>query len=497
MTDSSMPATLCVDAGTTLIKSVVFAGDGAELVVTKQPTAVTHPRRGYGEQDMAEVWAAVRATITEAVAASPQPIGLVCVTAQGDGAWLVDAAGDPVRPAILWNDARSVQVLDRWRAEGVLERAFRINGSLSNLGLPNAILRTLVADDAAALDSVDAVLTCGSWLYLKLTGVRGLHVSEASAPWLDIVDDRSSPELLELYGLSDYAGLVPPVLDADELAALVLPGVAADLGLPAETPVVLAPYDVVAAAAGGATVLPGAAYCILGTTLCTGSVAEAPDTTGPPSGLTLRTLHGGPVIRAFPTLAGTGVVDWLAELLGLPGGAAVTELAAQADGTGGARVWPYLSEAGERAPFLDEHARGVITGLSFGTGRAELARATVEGLAHVVRDCLHASGVRPVDLALSGGGSASDLWCAVLADVTGVPTVRTVDSQIGAKGAMVYAGVAVGAYPSVVEASEALVRPGTRFEPDPAKRSSFDDAHEEFLGARAAFADRWASWVAR
>ncbi|MEP6981433.1 MAG: FGGY family carbohydrate kinase [Nakamurella sp.] len=488
--------TLCLDAGTTLIKAVVFDEQGNELVVTKRPTVVSSPRPGHAEQDMTEVMAALVAAAAEAVSRSPQPIDLISITAQGDGAWMVDRAGDPVGPAMLWNDARAVEVIRRWQDEGVLDAAFAVNGSLSNLGLPHAIMSSLLTADPQAMDRVAHVLTCGSWVFLNLTGLVGLHISEASAPWLDIAHDTYSAQLLDLYGLTAQGGLIPPVLTSTEVVQPLLPAIADRIGCAAGIPVVLAPYDVVATAAGGGSVAPGAAFCILGTTLCTGVLMAAPDTTGVPSGLTLRVAAGGPVIRAFPTLAGTGVVDWLAGMTGAADAAAVTALAASSvPGAHGIRVWPYLSPAGERAPFLDADARGMITGLSFSHTPADLARATVEGLAHVVRDCLSAIPTRPSDIAISGGGSASDIWCAAIADVTGTATVRTADSQIGAKGAMIHAVVATGEYGSVADAARALVRHGRRFEPDPELGAFYDGRHADFLESRELIAPRWPVWT--
>lgn len=491
-------ATLCVDAGTTLIKAVVFDPAGAELAVARRATVVSSPRPGHAEQDPVEVWDAVVGAVREAAAASPVPVRRVAVTAQGDGAWPVDADGSPTGPAVLWSDARARGVVERWRAQGVLEAAFAVNGSLTNAGLPNAVMVHALEGDPRALDGVGAVLTCGSWLFARMTGRVGLHPSDASAPWLDVATGTVSDALLELYGLSAHRALVPPVLDAGQVVQPLGAAAAEQLGLAAGTPVVLAPYDVVATAAGGGTVRPGSAFCILGTTLCTGVVAAAPDTTGPAAGLSLRVGDGPTVVRAFPTLAGTGVLDWLAALLGLPGAADVVALAEQVPaGSALPMIWPYLSPAGERAPFLDADACGVVAGLSFEHSRAHLARAAVEGLAHVVRDCLDATGVTPRELVVSGGGSASRLWCATIADVTGVTAVRASDSQVGAKGAMVHAAVATGEHASLADAVAALVVPADRFDPDPAAAAGHEQRHAEHVESRALLATRWSRWSGR
>ncbi|MFE1646555.1 FGGY family carbohydrate kinase [Microbacterium sp. P01] len=479
-----MSAILCVDAGTSVIKSVVFSADGRELTVSRRPTRVSRPESGRVEQDMADVLGAVLTTMREAVAASSEPVTSIAITAQGDGFWPVGADERPAGDAILWNDGRADGVLAAWEADGTLERVFRINGSLGNKGLPNAIMRHQL-DRGPGLDGVDCVLTCGSWIFLALTGVRGLHFSEASAPWLDVHTGGGSGMLLELYGLQDYATLVPRVLEGDELVQPLRRDIALSAGLEPNTPVVLAPYDVVATALGSGAVDVADAFCILGTTLCAGVIEAHADTTGEPGGLTLLTGHGPSVVRAFPTLAGTGVVDWTAQLLGLPDAAALTELASQSPpGANGVIIWPYLSGVGERAPFLDRSARGTIGGLHFAHSRADIARACLEGLAYVIKECASAASTSSTALAMSGGGSGNSFWCQIVADVTGVPALRPADSQVGAKGAMIAAAVSRGLYADADEAARHLVRHTRVFEPDASVAPLYADRFETFTRTR-------------
>lgn len=493
-----MSATLCVDAGTTMIKSVIFDSDGTAVATASRGTAIRSPRPGHMEQSMAEVLDAVIATITEAVSRSPLPVSTIVLTAQGDGFWPVGAARQPAGPAILWNDARSADIIARWSVDGTLEDAFRINGSLSNLGLPNAILRTLLVEDVDRVSGYDAVLTCGSWVFLGLTGVTGLHESDASAPWMRASSGEIDDELIDMYGLSAQRHLIPPILRGAELVHPLLPKIAALIGVPAGTPVVLAPYDVVATGTGSGAVEDGDAFCILGTTLCTGVLHGSADTSGTPSGLTLATGPGAPWTRAYPTLAGTGVLDWTATLLGLPGAAALGDVAAESPaGARGMTVWPYLSPAGERAPFLDSSARGVIGNVRLDHQRSDLARAVFEGLAHVILDCVLESGANVRELTLSGGGAASALWCQTIADVTGLATRTVTDEQVGAKGAMIFAAVATGTHPNIATATAHLVRRGTLFEPDASTHAMFESRHQDFIDSRGTFAERWAAWAGR
>jgi erythritol kinase len=484
-------AVVCVDAGTTMIKAVGYGEDGAELAVERQSTTVRHPVPGHAEQDLTEVWQAVVRGVRQVVERLDAPVSHLALTAQGDGSWLVDAAGEPTGPAILWNDGRAGAIVERWARDGVLDRAFRVNGSLTFAGLPNAILSWLRERDPDRLARSAASLTCGGWIFARLTGELVADESDGSAPFMDIRERRYSGELLRMYDMEWALPLLPGLRGDDRRTAPLTASAAAELGLPEGTPVVLAPYDVATTAIGVGAIDPGQACTILGTTLCTEIVLEEPQLDGDPSGLTVAL--GGRYLRAFPTLAGGQVIDWACRMLGLGDDpAALSELADRCPpGAAGLVFLPYLSPAGERAPFLDSRARGSFQGLSIDHEREHLARAVLEGLCLVIRDCLAASGARPVELRVSGGGSASPSWLRMLADVTGVPVVRTADAEAGARGAFLVAAVATGRAASEREAADAYIRAGDVFDPDPVNVAHYAGAYEAFLSVRNATAAAW------
>lgn len=481
---------LTIDVGTSVIKSVVFDDQGQEIALSRIGTEVLRPRPGWAEQDMDAVWNGVVFTVRSALAQlgpGHDPVWLVSFTAQGDGCWLVDAEGRPTGPAVLWSDGRAGDLLTGWAAEGVLEEAYRRNGSLTCSGMPNAVIRWLAAHDPERLERSRTALTAAGWLFLKLTGVTAIDESDASAPFLDHGTGAYDPAVIDLFGLGPHAHLLPRVLGENERIAEITHRTAGELGLPAGLPVVMAPYDIAATARGAGVVDPGQACAILGTTLCTEIVTRQVDTSGEPCGINIA--YGGRerVLRAFPTLSGTEVLDWASRLLGVDGPAALGELAfSTRPAPGGPAFLPYLSPAGERAPFLDPRARGTFWGLSLDHTPADLARAVFEGLSLVVRDCLRASGTDVHELRLCGGGSASDQWCRLIADATGVPTARSADTELGAKGAFLTGLVLSGAEPSMSAAAATYVRMRSRWEPDPARGEFYDALHESFLTWRTA-----------
>ena len=485
-------AVLCVDAGTTMVKAVMFDDEGRELKVARQATQVIRRSPGFSEQDMYSVWDAVVFTVRSVVHGVREPVRMLSFTGQGDGCWLVGADGRPTGPAILWNDGRAADIVDRWDSNGVLDAAFRINGNFGFAGTSGAIMTWLRENDRQRLDDSYKALYCNGWLFLKFTGEFAVDESDAASPFLDIRTRRYSPELCDLYEMSWVESLLPEVRDDDNRVGELQELAAAELRLPVGLPVVMAPFDIPATAIGIGSVSPTQACTILGTTLSTGMAVSCPETDGTPSGMTLPSGVPGAYLRSLAAMSGVETIAWGMGLMGLENPNWLSDLAqSTAPGANGVMFHPYLSPAGERAPFRDSQARGSISGLSFEHGKAHIARAMLEGLSFVVRDCVDASSVRASEVRLTGGGANSTFWCQLIADVTGIPTSRSVDSEIGAKGAFLTALVATGAEPSIREAVDRYVFTRDVFEPDGARTGIYDDLFDDFMSIRTSLMGEW------
>src|SRR5215213_8269335 len=485
-------AVICVDAGTTMIKAVGYDEDGTEVLVVRQATTVSRPQPGWAQQDMDAVWDAVVFAIRQLVHQLNAEVECIAITAQGDGCWLVDRNGAPTGPAILWNDGRAADVVEEWARARVLGEAFRINGSLTSSGLPNAILTWLRRHDPDRLDRSAASLTCGGWLFAQMTGQVAIEESDAAAPFMDIRARRYSPDLLRLYDMEWAQRLLPDVRGDDRRTAELTTPAAIQLGLPDDTPVVLSSYDIASTAIGVGAVNAGQSCSILGTTLCTEVVTQEVTLGEEPAGLTVPLGLPGKYLRAFPTFAGGEVIQWACQLLGLNHPALLGDLAARArPGAGGLTLLPYFSPAGERAPFLNPLARGAFLGLSFEHGREHVARAVLEGLTLVIQDCLAASRAKPTELRVCGGGAANPVWLQLIADVTGVPVLRSTDTEVGAKGAFLLGLAAVGSAATVEEIAPLYVRIRDAFDPDPSRAALYADLFGDFLAVRESSAAAW------
>jgi len=478
-------AWLSVDVGTSVVKSVVYTDDGRELALARRNTEVLSPQPGFAEQDMNAVWTAVVVTIREVSQSLHEPVNGISITAQGDGCWLVDVKGNPTGNAVLWNDGRAKDVIDAWQESGILQQAFEISGCMGFSGLSNAILRWLEQNDPNRIKRSRWVLSCNGWIFSKLTGHFVADHSDASNPFGDANRRTYSDDLARLYQLQEHLHLLPARQANAELIAPLAPNAAQEIGIALNTSVVMAPYDIVTTAYGCGTVRPGQACVILGTTICTETITSSIDLKAAYAGTTI-VLDDGLYLRAMPTLTGCEALTWAMKLLSCEDLRALESLAASAPaGANGVFFSPYLSPAGERVPFLAPHARGSFIGLQLSHSRADLARALYEGLAFVVRECLSAaSEAEPAEIRLCGGGSRSNFFCQIIADVCGIPAIRTDDSEVGARGAFLFALTATGVYTTLEEAAMQHLPSSQTFEPSKASNETYMERYRLFLELR-------------
>jgi erythritol kinase len=472
-----------LDVGTSRVKAVRFDASWLAVDSEAETTSVIRTDDGRSEQDMREVWACAVRVVAAVVQRSPDVIDLVAVTAQGDGCWLVDSGGEPVGNALLWNDNRAASIVEGWRADGTLDRAFRINGCLGAPGLASAQLRWLLQHEPDRLRTAATLLSCGSWVFANLTGRHVLEESDAANPFLHAATRRYDESLPQTFGIAALVRLLPPVVAGADRVAPLAAKAAASLGLPSGTPVALAPYDVPATAIGTGAVAVGSAFAVLGTTLCIGVAADDPRLSRQPNGMTLPGAEPGRWLLAYATMMGTEVLDWAARLLGVGDAAAVIALAATSRRADLPLMLPYLSPAGERSPFLDPAVRGALLGMDVNHTRADVARSVLDGLTLAVVDCVRAAG-RPESLALSGGGAQSALWCQAICDAVAVPVIGPDVAEAGARGAVLAGATDAGMFANIGDAVARAVRPGRVHVPDAIRTARYAESYDRYVEAR-------------
>ncbi|MFJ9374010.1 FGGY family carbohydrate kinase [Streptomyces sp. NPDC101455] len=458
-----------IDVGTSTVKAAAFDGSGHQLAVAARPVGLSM-RGGFVEQDMDEVYAAVVAVLDEISAEVDGPFELAGLTGQGDGVWLVDAEGRPVRAAASWMDGRAHELLDRWLADGTFETVFRRTGSAMFPGCPGPLLAWLAAHEPAALDAATTALYCKDMVFQRLTGVRATtDVSDASMPFLDPRTRSYDNGVVELLGLTRRRGLLAPV--SDPVATAETRGD----GLPAGTRIANGPYDLPACALGAGVTEPGDGLLIVGTCLASLVATTELDLSGEPAGLYISLDRPGHWLRAMPAMVGTAALDWVLSTTAVRHEEVDGLLAATPPGANGVRVLPYFAPSGERAPFVEPRLRAELTGVSLESTPADLIRATCEGIGYAARHCLEAAGLTG-SLAVCGGGTRSPAWMRLLADVLGRP-LRVVEGEVGARGAVLAAAERYG----VPLDAAAWTRPTEIVEPDAGRAAFYAKGFENHL----------------
>ncbi len=479
---ASRPATdgrvwIGVDVGTSMAKAAAFDVAGDLIAVASRPVPLLHPGPARVEQDPEVIVGSVQAVIAEVCGAigNHRP-ELVALTGQGDGCWLFDDQGIPVRTAISWMDGRASSILAEWTENGVCDAMFGENGNMMFPGAPAPILAWL---DRNEPDTLDRAATAGyikDLLLQRFTGLRATDGSDASLPFGSLVtgEDYSS-EVLRLTGLGHRADLLAPVVRPLPSAPLTAIGSGATTLVPG-TPVVAAPYDIPACVIGSGVLSPGDGLLIAGTTLACSVLVDSVDLGGPKAGMTITMPQPDRWLRVMAAMVGTASLDWALGILDVPFTALNALVESTPAGSNGVEVLPFLAPSGERAPFVDPAARAQFTGLSLTSSRGDMVRALCEGLAYAARSCFEEAGLTG-DVYVCGGGARSLAWMQIIASVLGRPVFLAKEGEVGARGAVLAAADALG---TPLDA-ELWTGPHQVVEPRPAEVKLYEDRYERFL----------------
>jgi sugar (pentulose or hexulose) kinase len=486
---------LGVDAGSSITKAVLFDFEGTELTRAAERVDLDRSRPGWCEVDPDQAWQAAKTAIRAAVRQAsirPEQIAAIGISAAMVGAWLVDADGKALRPGINWEDSRTQDMLDRRLAADpdFYRRIFRADGCVMQQGCTLPVAAWLRENEPAVFEAAANILSYKDFLRMKLTGIAGADRTEAAVAPGDARRRDRSPEMLEFFGLSDVAGKLPVAKDSEAIAGCLTQAAADELGLAAGTPVAVGAGDVPSTIVGASALQPGTALVILGTTCIAGVVSDEPVFTPPDLGL-LFTLPGKAWFRSMVNVAGTLNLDWaIRTILGeTKRDAALFEaldrmIADVPVGSDGVVYLPYLSDSGIIAPVFDQRARAGFSGLTPRHGRPHMMRAVYEGVVLAVRDLMQHLPPVQGEILLTGGGANSLVWTQMLADALGKPVVVPAGSEFGARGAALLAATAIGAFPSVREASVSTRKIARRQEPNTDAREAWDRAFAAYATLR-------------
>jgi L-xylulokinase len=494
---------LGIDNGATVSKVVLFDLHGQAIQIASQQTAAHYPQPGWTERATEQLWQSTAAAIRTAISAAgirPGQIIAIGTCGHGNGIYLLDRRGVPLRPGILSMDTRATGVVADWQARGVLDTIWPRILQTPYAGQPPALLRWLKLHEPALYDRIGAALPAKDYIKYRLTGRQTTDFSDISATGLiDLRRRAYAPELLQAYGIVEIAHALPPIVESSAPAGQVTAEAARATGLAQGTPVIGGMFDVNAGALGAGVIAPGQACMIAGTWSVNVVVTSAPIASRGPIFNALNTPATWLTIDASPT--STANLEWF-----------VAQFCAEEHAEAEARGVSIYQVCGERIaakppagssiifhPFVygsnvQPAARAGFYGLAGWHTRADMLRALYEGVVYGHRsqiETLLAAGAQVDSVRLIGGGARSQIWAQMFADVLDRPIEVLQGHEIGARGAALCAGVGAGVYADYADAAARAVAIERRHTPDPAAAARYQAAYAEYRRLIEAMQQPW------
>lgn len=495
-------ALLGIDVGTSGCKALLIDTAGIVLAGETATYGLSQPRPGWTEQDPALWIEGARAAVAGVLARMPDvEILAVGLSGQMHGLTPLDADGQVLRPAILWNDQRNgAECAAITQAAGGLAALLAATNNRMLVGYTGGKIVWMQRHEPDLFARMCHVLNPKDYLRFILTGEFATEVSDASGTGLFDVRKRAwATGLIEKLGLDP--ALLPPAHESSEISGRISTRGAVLFGLAEGIPVVGGGGDSVIQTIGSGVIAPGHLQTTIGTAGILASALDVPQDN--PDGRLQVFCNVGPGkwhCMGVSLNAG-GAMGWFRQVMGGIGPgmapdfeAIVAEAAKSPAGARGLMFLPYLN--GERCPHPDPEARGALVGLTARHNAGDLSRAVMEGVAHAFFDMyalMAPMGISGQVIMASGGGARSPLWRQMQADLFGCDVVTIDGAPEGAAfGAALVAGVGVGIWPDVTAAA-ASGRELTRQSADPVAGAIYRRAHEIYRELYPALRDSFAA----
>lgn len=458
-----------VDLGTSGLKLLLVAADGSILDQTALTYPVSYPRDGWSEQNPEDWFAALMRGFEQLGA---RDVAGISFGGQMHGLVALDAAGEVVRPCILWNDGRTERETEYLNTLPVAE----YTGNMAFAGFTASKLLWLRKNEEQNFARTAKIMLPKDYLAYKLTGKFATDYSDASGTLLlDVKNRRWSSEMCDICGIS--AGQLPQLFESYQPVGFVKREICERFGW-GKVVVAAGAGDNAAAAVGTGCVNAGDCNVSLGTS---GTVFIASDKFVQPSNNALHSFahaNGRYHLMGCILSAASANKWWIEDILGagydLPGAEALL-------GSNPVMFAPYLT--GERCPHNDVGVRGAFVGLSPQTTRLHMSLAVLEGVAFALRNCLELArscGIAVRASSVCGGGARSALWQKIIANVLNVELSTLKTEQGPAYGAAMLAMVACGEYADVASAAAAIVSKRPSVAPEKGLAAAYDERYKKF-----------------
>lgn len=494
---------LGIDNGGTVIKGALYRLNGEEVAVVSQKMQMQTPYPGHTERDSEEMWqanvAVIKALLKRTKIRGEEIAGL-SITGHGNGVYLAKKDGTPTYPGVISTDTRGRDYVKKWLSDGTFQRTLPKTYNSIWAGQPAPILRWLVDNRPEVMAETDYVFMCKDYLRFRLTGQAHTEISDFSGGgMLNIAEKRIDRQLLDEFGIGEIYSKLPPLSQPLSVTGYITEEVAALTGLQAGTPVAGGTMDMHASAIATGSIQQDQLCVTAGTWSINEYIGSDPVISDELFMCAIAPENRYLVAEGSPTSASN--LEWfLTEVfkdVKIPKKQSIYELSNQLV----AEV-PHDASNLIFLPFLfgtnvDANAKSAFIGLSAWHSRGHLVRAIYEGIVFSHRhhiDKLKAQGGSFKRARIAGGVVNSDFWIQMFADILQVPIEVTKTKELGAMGAAIIAGVSVGVFETIQEATEEMVHVIKVVQPDSRKKAAYDEKYSLYRDVIEKLKPAWESF---
>jgi xylulokinase len=482
---------LGIDVGTTGCKAVAFSSEGKVLASAYEEYDYLRPQPGWAELDSLRVWEQIKTTILQAAAGTGKDLPqALCVSSLGEAVVPVTRDRQVLGTSILNFDSRGAEYLPELHQRIIDERLFVVNGNTLGNHYSLTKLLWLKEHQSKIYDKAGWFLHWSGFVSFMLGAEAAVDYSLANRSLLfDLEQAGWSEELPGLFGVDP--GKLPLAVPSGSRIGAVDPSVAAELGLPAGIPIISGAHDQCSNSVGCGVIEVGQAMYGMGTYICMTPVYEQRPPAAAMIAQGLNTEHHAAPGKfvSFIYNQGGALVKWYRDTFAIQerkqavlDGADVynTLTAEMPEAPSRVMALPHFTATGP--PRFIADSCGVLAGLYLDTPRGEILKGLIEGSTFYLRACLEAlpEEIKIQNLHAAGGGSKSEAWLQIIADILGRPVVQPVINEAGALGAAILAGTGSGIFASVGEGVEAMVKQRREFEPQPQVQRIYNERFAKY-----------------
>ena len=469
-----------IDLGTSAVKLILMDETGKIHNTVSREYPIFYPHSGWSEQNPEDWYAQTIQGISELTAdIDKSKIAGISFGGQMHGLVILDENDNVIRPAILWNDGRTVSETDYLNNVIGKQKLSEYTANIAFSGFTAPKILWLKNNEPENYKKIRKIMLPKDYIAYKLSGAFCTDYSDASGMLLlDVKNRRWSKEMCEICGVNESQ--LPKLYESYEKVGNLLPELAKKLGLSEKIIIAAGAGDNAAAAIGTGTVGNGCCNISLGTS---GTIFISSDSFRVDENNALHSFaHADGHYHLMGCMLSAASCNkwWLEEILGTKDYSAEQS---EIKNLGENHVFflPYLM--GERSPWNDSSARGTFTGLTMDSSRADITQAVLEGVSFAVRDMYEfakKTGVNLTSTMICGGGAKSPLWRKMIANILNMRVDVPVSEEGPGMGAAMLAMVACGEYKTVNDAAKAIVKVAKSEEPDSELVKKYEARYQQF-----------------